>query len=510
MPPREFIYKTFFTFCEIFFLVLTFGTSNLLGQSPPVQIEKGISPKAIVDIALRNNPGLAARDLETKISSDLVTQAKAEFDPEFFFDVSYGKRQMTQNTKDFFAAGGDPNTQLLRFFEEEGLRMLMGLGGKFPIGLMYSLEIRVNQLENNIIKDNAYNIFLPEVESFYGLRLTQPLLRGRNRDANLAEVSSAKHGAQIGKAELAAARMMLAGDVLTTYADLVWHTRESRIRMEQAERLDKEVTRVEIQVERGEESKEALIAIKRETNNARDQFFLADLRRQKTNFILRSLAGQNNLKEQWLPKESLLPSPELDRSSIVRQALVHHPRLVGARFAYEREDALVAGARNDKYPNLDLDLSIGYLGLNDNVSSSAKAVFESGRPEFGAGLRFSYDLDNRKARGALTEALARRRQASLSLDRARRRLISEIRQGFSEWEAAKVRTKHANSGLATAATEYEAEKDRLEKGLAKPADSLPAFIEVMRAKSRLFEEENIRDKALTRLLAAAGIILEYL
>jgi len=462
-------------------------------------------------IALQNNPGLSARDLEAEISSDLVSQAKAEFDPEFFFDISYGKRQMTQNTKDFFAAGGDPNTQVLRFFEEKGLRMLLGLGGKLPIGLLYSLEVRVNQLENNIVKDHAYNIFLPEVESFYGLRLTQPLLRGGKRDANLAEVLSARHGAQVGKAELAAARLLLAGDVLSTYADLLWHTKESRLRIEQAERLDKELNRMTTQVERGQKSKEALIAFEREANTARDQFFLADLRKQRTHFSLRSLAGRNNLEEQWVPQEGSLPSsPKLDRPSLIRQALVEHPRLVGAQFAYEREDALVVGARNDKYPNLDLDFSIGYLGLNNDVSSSAKAVFESDRPELGVGLRFSYDLDNRKAKGALSEALARRRQASLLLARARRSMISEIRQGFSDWEAAKIRIEQANSSLKIALAEYEAEKDRLEKGLAKPADSLPAFMGVVQAKSRLFEEENIRDKALIRLLATAGNIMEHL
>ena len=164
------------------------------------------------------------RNLDAKAENDTVTQAIGEFDPELFAEISYGIRQMTQNTKDFFAAGGDPNTNLLRQFEEKGLRLLAGLGGKIPSGLSYSLEVRVNQLENNIIENNAYNLFLPEVKTFYGLQLTQPLLRGGNRKGNLSDFFSAKHSSAAAKAEVAAARILLAGDVFSAYADRLHHS----------------------------------------------------------------------------------------------------------------------------------------------------------------------------------------------------------------------------------------------------------------------------------------------
>ena len=501
--------------CIFFLIFIPFCSSSftkLVGQNGSPEKNIGNNPRAIVELALRNNPELAIRKLDEKVGADSVKQAKGEFDPELFAEVSYGQRQMTQNTKDFFASGGDPNTHLLRFFEEKGLRLLAGFGGKLPIGLLYSLEVQVNQLENNIIKNNAYNLFLPEVETFYGLRLTQPLLRGGNRNANLAEFFSAQHSAARERADVAAARLLLAGDVFSAYADLLWHTQEIRNREEETQRLEKEIDSVRLRIERGESSQEALLSAERNAHAARDQFLLADLRRRKASLALRTLAGEegtDDIEKLWSMDNTSFPTPSLSRSVLIHRALAEHPALVATRSAYEREEALVVGARNDKYPRLDFDVSVGYLGLADDVSASTRAVVESDRPEIGAGLRFSYDFGGHAAKGALGEALARRRQASLSFVRARRSLVTDIRHTFSEWEAAKIRCEHANSSLAEAEVEYDEAQDRLGRGLAKSVDTLPHFRGVVSARTRLYKEENARDTALARLLTASGIILEY-
>jgi outer membrane protein TolC len=97
--PHAINFKPLCIFFLIFIPFFSSSFTKLVGQNGSPEKNIGINPRAIVEIALRNNPELAIRKLDEKVGADSVKQAKGEFDPELFAEVSYGQRQMTQNER---------------------------------------------------------------------------------------------------------------------------------------------------------------------------------------------------------------------------------------------------------------------------------------------------------------------------------------------------------------------------------------------------------------------------
>lgn len=103
--------------------------------------------------------------------------------------------------------------------------------------------------------------------------------------------------------------------------------------------------------------------------------------------------------------------------------------LQAARSRQEAVKFVVAKAERDLYPQVDLNLAVGYQGLKEGSSIGDMATalgYNVPGPTWSTGVEFSYPLGNDAAEGALNKARANYRQAELSVYQTTRAIDASV------------------------------------------------------------------------------------
>jgi outer membrane protein TolC len=134
------------------------------------------------------------------------------------------------------------------------------------------------------------------------------------------------------------------------------------------------------------------------------------------------------------------PFPDLDRTLLL-QAMAADSAAYARIAARHRLDLLAAGkqneslktglraARNRVKPALNLELSLGYDGLESGSSLSRSlrtAEYRQDAPDWSTGVRLTYPLGNNSGEGELAQALARHRQGWLREQELLRTIATDI------------------------------------------------------------------------------------
>lgn len=117
-------------------------------------------------------------------------------------------------------------------------------------------------------------------------------------------------------------------------------------------------------------------------------------------------------------------------NSVWRKAAVENRLdLQAARLRQEAVGFIVAKAERDLYPQLDLNLAVGYQGLKEGSSMSNMASALGNNvpgPTWSTGIGFSYPIGNQVAEGKLQKAKANYKQAELSVYQTARGIDASV------------------------------------------------------------------------------------
>ncbi len=103
--------------------------------------------------------------------------------------------------------------------------------------------------------------------------------------------------------------------------------------------------------------------------------------------------------------------------------------LQAARSRQEAVSFIVAKAERDLYPQVDLNLAVGYQGLKEgsSIGNMASALGNNvPGPTWATGVEFSYPIGNQAAEGTLNKARANYKQAELSVYQATRGIDASV------------------------------------------------------------------------------------
>lgn len=174
--------------------------------------------------------------------------------------------------------------------------------------------------------------------------------------------------------------------------------------------------------------------------------------------------------------EPLGPFPDLDRMVLMQDTAANHAWYAetAARHrmdllaADKQNESLKAGlqaARNRVKPALDLELSLGYDGIESGSSLSRSLKTTSYRqdtPDWSTGVRLSYPLGNNSGEGDLEQAWARYRQGKMRSEELFRAVQTDIglvrRDLFSlaqEIERSEEAVRHYTTATANEQEKYQ-------------------------------------------------------
>jgi outer membrane protein TolC len=350
--------------------------------------------------AVVNNPTAREARLQWLISQSRERSTWGDFEPSLVSSVTESGQHRLNNAANRVSQLGDQE------YKERKAEYDVGLEGKFLSGADYRLGYSLSKTESSLIIGSEY-------ETFLGLSLTQPLLKGAVQQAPLSAIRLGRLDTQIAFHTYRKQLMAVVSGVEDAYWDLV---------------LAQELTRVaedSVRMAAGllEDSRQRLALGKLselDLSEADTQLRLraAELEGRRLDAVesaarLRLLmagelagapgplsAADPLAPEEWDPEKFLA-----DAAALPAQASLLQPDVAIRRVNMEKSRIQLNTQRDQHLPELNARASYGFQGLGDDPHSALDRLQSQGFPSWSLSLEFHLPvLGDIKGGSAVEEA----------------------------------------------------------------------------------------------------------
>ena len=414
-------------------------TATLLPR-PDNERRLQVSVEDAVFLALNNNRALAVELYRPLTAGTFVDQERAVFDPALFTEATAGRERI-------------PRDGEFAITEEETYRL--GIDQQFSTGTAVKLAL---EGRSNSFAGSAG----PDQQAVAQLTLTQALLRGGSRAANLGQIRQAELAVLSSLYELRGFTEALVAEVERSYWNLVLAERRIEIFDESLRVSEAQLDDVRRRVAVGTVADIEVVAAEAELAFRRQAVIEGKSRRAQARIDLLLLITpqlpEGSRIDQWsiipVPADgpqqfTVQPDPVTDHVTL---ALLSRSDLKEARLRLIRGDLELVQTRNGLLPRLDLFISLGKTGYADSFGSSWRDVADGSGYAGSVGVKFDLALaGNRSARAVGRRALVDRAQSEASLNNLRQLVEADVHKA------------HLEAGRAYAQIFASAERRRLQE-----------------------------------------------
>ena len=473
------------------------------GASAPAAgvLERAITFREAVELAMAYNLGLETARIDTLIRRFAVSEQDAAWDWELESTIGAAETMLPSRST---LSGAD-------VVETDSANFVFGLTKPLRVGPSLGLEWRADRTFTN----SSFSTINPAYDTALALRLDVPLLQGRGRRSQEANLRAAQAGLFEARHAQADRLATLMGEVSQAYWDLV--ARQSSVavvgkslevarEIEASERRKAQpdigrsttldVTQAEAESKRREA---ALIQAQRDVEDAADRL----------RALVLPFTGAEGDRVRLVAAETPVdryPIPDLEQA--VADSLAVRPDLLQIDAELSRLREQIALAEDRLRPTLDLSANLTYRGVDGQFGGSATDTLSGKTPSVGAELTFSMPLGRRAARAVL-------RQRELELARARLRrqdkvntIIVEVRQAHRALRTAILEIEATREEVRAAGASLDGERRRLERGSSTILDVARLEENLTLAELRLLEARTALEIARINVLRASGTLLE--
>ena len=413
--------------------LFVFMASSMAAEIPA---EERLSLRSVILKALVNNNDILIENLGRLVEEERIKVASQALNPRVEGSYLYQSIRTPQNTQDFVATGGgvapgvpilgDPNT----FMQRNHVSKLT-LVDKLSLGTTIELGTTMRVLDNTLNRRIPPGIFNPEWETFTGISVTQPLLRGFGKDANLAEIRIAKANAKIADYEWQARTTTVVAEVMKRYYDVIFTRENIAVQREGITLAEKLLEDTRKRINEGVAANNDVVVAEAGVYQRKEEVLAAELQYIERQNALQLLFKHSDdvyaNNARIIPVDDLSDAmPPTNRSTLMGLAVKNRYEVKQAEEFIKARNAQTQLAHNQSRSRLDFVGSAGLHGLDGNFGQTYSNAFQNQGPEWTAGLQFSVPLnrDNQKA----TERLAYHQQSRLCA-----RLKNCASRCFSKW-----------------------------------------------------------------------------
>jgi outer membrane protein TolC len=468
--------------------------------------------------AVNANLELSARRIDPEIQQNRLDGAWGAFEPSWVAGYSYSSSERPQNYDGAGVLGGATG-RYAPLFEENIRRGQTGITGRLPFGTQYELLTGVDRTDNTSIASGGSIIspgarFRPEYVSTSTLTITQPLLKDFGFAANLAEVRLQKSALKTARHDLTATALRILRDVASAYYEMVFAQENIRVKEEAIAVAEALVRDNQRRVDEGRMAPIDVTQANSRLSEAREELLLAqNFLAQRRNTLRELTRDQFDLDGADFtvdPSFIVRTAPAIDRDKSLDTLFKSNPTYLASVELASSEDIRIAYARNQRWPRVDLKASIGYNGLNDNVSSSYKDYGNRDEPTYSVGLVVNVPLGDRTGRARLAEARNRKRQALFALKRSEVVLLSAFDTAQRDIANAAERTRLVKDSVSLAAASLDAQQRILGSGKTTSYEVAQAQRDLSTARSRELATLVDLNKSIAHFEFVLGTIADYL
>lgn len=391
-----------------------------------------IEPNSSLDLTLTNlltqvlehNETIQAKLLEMEVSRLRERAEYGIFEPEL-----YGGYEHVVNNRENTVE--QQRNTLSDTFDERNNVYQGGIEGFAPSGLRVRLGYSLRDLENNLqdqfISRGATN---GEFQSFFGINLTQPLLKNRGPASTMAGIRIAAVGSDIAYQEYRRQLMITLSTAEANYWNLFLAQEQVRFFEESLKTAEKILldSRQRFEAGRGSE----LEVLEAQAGLALRQSKLGEAEQKLYEAAARviSLYSQTVLTSDRLIRAVDRPEMKSEPVSFFdawRTASEMNPDYQVQRLRIMQESTRLGYARNQRLPELNLKGSYGLNGLGETPGDSWDDIEKQGFPSWIFGVELRVPLGGGlKTANELAAARLRLRAAELGLREVETQMVNAL------------------------------------------------------------------------------------
>ena len=494
-------------------------SANIIGvtQQPFV----GISLNDAIGMALLKNANLAVSSSDTRIANYQIRAVKGLYDVHFLLEPSI-KHDITAPNNAFFAG---PNFTPI---EQNYWNIQAGVSGIAATGGSYNVSITQNRINDN----TAVLAFNPYYLASLNVSVTQPLLKGFGpnsdvrRQLYLSEAND--YGSQATTFVNASSTIATVAD---TYWDLVQAWRNVAI---QEEALHQAILQQASNVRLARRGAAAPIdAVESSTQVAtfQDDVYSALQSVASLQNSLKSLIVNDPGDPVWManlvptsPVEQLPSPPSLPE--VLTTAMANRPELHQVVAQQREADINLGYAKNQKKPQVDLQLNYQGNGLAGNALPPLGGVFGSatpppyldgrygtaygniGRfPTYQAGVLITQPIGNNTAKANLAIAEEQEREVKIQSQNTDQRILAEVRNAIQTYQSSLSRLYAARKAREAAQQVYDSEQRKFRNGESTTFLVTQRHLELVQDQGRELLAQTDLNKSIIELQRSDGTIL---
>lgn len=467
--------------------------------------------------ALSQNYDIRIKAYDEEAAQALLRQAHGAYDPVFHAEGSYEDIRDPQNTQDFVATGGIPQDILNgqpRIFVENNQHYKLALDGKLPTGMQYEVKSQLDVLSNTLNRTSPLSLFTPEYQSFTGITVDQPFLKGFGTDVNDSEIRAAIINKMAVRYDVEDQMLNTVSQVMQSYYQLTYLTQELEAKRQDRDLGIKLVRERFKGLERGQvsprevnRSESTLAEIIEDYTKAQNEVI-----NQQTVMGALISSDVNQVSQFIYTPTTHMSVPELHMTvdQLITLALIHRPKYLEAQAKVQEQNIKIVYAENQTWPQLDLKGTYGVNGLSGTFGNSYyREVIPQG-PQWSIGLAFSMPIGNNDAEGKLDEIKARKKQAILDMKQIELDTSLLTRKLVATFRSDENRLKAMNVFADTAHDNFQQEQVRLEKGLSTDLDVLKYRRDATEADARRLAALADLNSVYVQLRQTTGLLLSDL
>lgn len=446
-------------------------------QTPPAGQVLTLTRDEAVQMALQNNPDLAAARYDPAISEARVAAAQSAFVPTL--QTGFQRSNALAPPTNLFSGSAGLRTGV--WSANVGVNQVMRRGGgNYTVGFDSS-----RTTSNSLL--SSLN---PALAARIQLTFSQPLLRDFHIDPLRAQVEIAQRNREIADAGL----METAATTTANAERGYWLLVAARALVEVQQRsldLALELERTnQARVDVGQSPPLDLVAARAEVAQRREALIVARTNALTAEDVLRTLIIDPKRDDFWTlriePTDVVPPvGPALDVNGAVRVALAQRTDIVRARKSIDISETNIELSRSDTLPDLRVEANYlndgaggtrliregGFPGIitgsdHTGIGGLLGQVFNFDYPTWSLGVTFSYPLGKSLAEANLARARIEKDQAAARLRSVELTAVREIRVSALLVEQNQQRIETARLGRELAQQRLDAEQKRFEVGMS--------------------------------------------
>jgi outer membrane protein TolC len=475
-----------------------------------VSFTEELSLYQALNLGLQNSFDLLIEEKNVSIARERLEKLKAVNATAMKIDYQRRSKEKLQNSIDFSSNTG------IRNWEEHNWSATMGFEGRSIHGTSYSLDYDINYMDNSLNRraPSLSALFNPEVETFLGVKVNQPLLKNAGRAVNFAprrigviEVKISDFRQQI----LLHNKVL---EIINSYYDLLFAQENLDSRKKALVVAERFVELAERRMQAGQADRSDVDQARIRAHEAEEKILLArDFYRRVHNGLLRQLLGSVQ-KDTEIPEfmpssqEFSITLPIREREFYIDAALKNRPDYQAAEHELQQSRLRLDYAAHQVLPELNLSFSYGYWGLGAGHDKSWNMLNEWEEPELAVGLAYRIPL------GGSVEERAEQRmrehqsaQSALSLEKISTNIVLEVSDALKRIELMNERALSVQKTRELAESTLQAEEKRYLNGRTSSFQVLELQDRLSNAVTREISAKVDLKKAVEELWSVTGLLL---